>query len=277
MGDEHEGQVQLGLQTHQQPQDPLGHQLIERTGHLVADDELRLGGQRAGDANALLLTAGKLAGFAVKEGAVKIDQIHQFLHPRPKHPALAARELAHRAGQNLADIVARVQRGIRRLIDHLDIAQRLGPAFGQSRFQRRVVPEKLPRGGGQQPRDHPRESGFPRPAFPHHRRGLAARKGEVEIIQHGHRPIGRRNPLAADQRRSLPRLSVGAAKRPHGPERAGVFLLRSVQHGLGRCGLDRLTILHHADAVGHLADHRQIMRDVDRRRVILLYNVANGA
>ena len=61
MGDEHVGELELVLQPLQQLEDLLRHQLVERRGHLVTDDQLRLGGQRAGDADALLLPAGQLA------------------------------------------------------------------------------------------------------------------------------------------------------------------------------------------------------------------------
>ena len=54
--------TQLFLQAIEQPQDFLADQLVEGAGDLVADDELGLGSKRAGNADALLLAAGKLAG-----------------------------------------------------------------------------------------------------------------------------------------------------------------------------------------------------------------------
>ena len=57
MGDEHVGEVKLGLQLVEQLQDALGHKLIQRRGDLIANDELRLSCQRPGDADALLLSA----------------------------------------------------------------------------------------------------------------------------------------------------------------------------------------------------------------------------
>jgi hypothetical protein len=62
VGDEHVGEVQFPLQPVEQLQDAFRHQLVERGGDLVADDELRLGGQRPGDADALLLAARQLRG-----------------------------------------------------------------------------------------------------------------------------------------------------------------------------------------------------------------------
>ena len=52
--------------------------LIERRGDLVADDELGLGGKRAGDADALLLAARQLARQAVDQALVELDQVEQL-------------------------------------------------------------------------------------------------------------------------------------------------------------------------------------------------------
>ncbi len=56
MGDEHVGQAKFVLQIRQKTKDAFGDQLIERRGHLVTDDELRLRSQRASNADALFLT-----------------------------------------------------------------------------------------------------------------------------------------------------------------------------------------------------------------------------
>ena len=74
--------AELVLQPLQQLQDFLGHQRVERRGRLVADDQLGLGGQRAGDADALLLAAGELAGTAVGEVRRQADLRQQFGDPR---------------------------------------------------------------------------------------------------------------------------------------------------------------------------------------------------
>ena len=59
--DEHVSQVQLFLQPIEQLQDAFSHQLVERGSHLVADNELRLRSQGAGNADVLFLAAGKFA------------------------------------------------------------------------------------------------------------------------------------------------------------------------------------------------------------------------
>ncbi len=57
VGDEHVGELEFLLQPVEQLEDAFGDQLIERRGHLVADDEIGVRGERAGDADALLLAA----------------------------------------------------------------------------------------------------------------------------------------------------------------------------------------------------------------------------
>ena len=80
MGDEHIGEAELVLQPLEQLQHLLGDQRIERRGRLVADDHVRLGGERAGDADALLLAAGELAGPG-GESRRQADQSQQLGHP----------------------------------------------------------------------------------------------------------------------------------------------------------------------------------------------------
>jgi len=62
----------------------------------------------------------------------------------------------------------------------------------------------------------------------------------------------------------------------HGPERAGVFLGRGLQHG-ARGGLfDQVAIAQNHDAVSHLGHNGEVMGNVDRRGVELLDDIAHG-
>ncbi|MDJ0946566.1 MAG: hypothetical protein QNJ30_24215 [Kiloniellales bacterium] len=82
VGDEHAGDLELVLQALQQLQNLLGDQLAEGRSHLVADDQLGLGGERAGDADALLLAAREIAGMAVDEVVgLQLDQAQQLADP----------------------------------------------------------------------------------------------------------------------------------------------------------------------------------------------------
>ena len=57
VADEHVGQAELVLEVAHQVQDLRLHGDVERGGRLVADDELRVGGERASDRDALTLAA----------------------------------------------------------------------------------------------------------------------------------------------------------------------------------------------------------------------------
>ena len=65
VGDEQDGEIEFGVDLLQQRQDLRGGLRIERRGRLVRQQHLRLGGQRTGDADALLLAAGQFRGIAV--------------------------------------------------------------------------------------------------------------------------------------------------------------------------------------------------------------------
>ena len=81
MGDEQVGEAQLLLQVLQQVHH-LGLDGDIECGHgLVEDQQLRCQGQRAGDADALLLAAGELGGVAAEHGAGEADQLEQLRHP----------------------------------------------------------------------------------------------------------------------------------------------------------------------------------------------------
>src|SRR5699024_9647699 len=67
VGDEEIGQPELVLQILEQVDDLRLNRDIERGNRLVADDEIRICGERAGDADTLSLTAGELVRVAVGE------------------------------------------------------------------------------------------------------------------------------------------------------------------------------------------------------------------
>ena len=64
--DEHVGQVLVLLEVEQQVDDLGLNRHVQRGNSLVADDELRVRGERAGDADALPLAAGELVREAVQ-------------------------------------------------------------------------------------------------------------------------------------------------------------------------------------------------------------------
>ncbi len=123
VGDEQVGHAELVLQVLEQVDHLRLHRHVERRHRLVADDDLRLQGQRPGDADALALAAGELVRVAVDVVGVEADPLQQLLGAL--QPALAGRDVGvHRPalGHDVADGHARVQRAVRVLEDDLDLA-----------------------------------------------------------------------------------------------------------------------------------------------------------
>ena len=77
--DEDVGQAEVALQVLEQVQDLRLHRDVERRDGLVADDQLRIDGERAGDADALALAAGELVREAVVVLRVEADDLEQLL------------------------------------------------------------------------------------------------------------------------------------------------------------------------------------------------------
>ncbi len=90
MGDEHVGDAEFVLQALEQAQDFFADQLIERGRHLVADDEIRLGGERPRDRNPLLLAAGQFGGLPVDEMLRQIHLPEQAPGRAPELPRASA-------------------------------------------------------------------------------------------------------------------------------------------------------------------------------------------
>ena len=99
---------------------------VERGHRLVGHQQLRLQGQRAGDADALALAAGELVRVAVVVLGVEPDDLQQLLDPRQDLVLRHHLVDRQRRADDRADRVPRVQRRVRVLEDHLDLAaQRL--------------------------------------------------------------------------------------------------------------------------------------------------------
>ncbi len=123
VGDEHDRQAEPPLQVAQQVQHLRLDRDVERRHRLVGDQQLRVQRERARHADALALAAGELVRVAVVVLGVQPDRLHQ-----PLHLALAlvlVRQQAvdrERLGDDRADRLARVQRRVRVLEDHLHLA-----------------------------------------------------------------------------------------------------------------------------------------------------------
>lgn len=132
MGDEEIGDLLDLLEIEQELQNAVGHQRVERRGHLVADDELGLGGQRAGDADPLLLAAREFGRIAVDEAGTHLDFLEQLLDAPVALGALQTEIEGQRSADDRTDGMARIHRDIGHLVDHLQLAQIVLAAIGQS-------------------------------------------------------------------------------------------------------------------------------------------------
>ena len=116
--DQQDGQPELGVDAPQQLEHRVRGLGVQRGGRLVGQQHRRLGGQRAGDPDALLLAAGELRG--VGAGAVREpDEVEQLERaPAPLGPA-RARDL-----QRQRDVLERGPRAqqVELLEDHPDLA-----------------------------------------------------------------------------------------------------------------------------------------------------------
>ena len=73
VADEQIGEVERLAQLHEQVEDLRLDRDVERGDRLVADQEIGLHRQRAGDADALALAAGELVRIAAAQGRVEAD------------------------------------------------------------------------------------------------------------------------------------------------------------------------------------------------------------
>src|SRR3954452_20479556 len=79
--DEQVGQTQLSLQLCEQVEYARLDRDIQRRRRLVEDQKVWFGGEGAGDADALTLTAGQLVRVARRERCRKADELEKFAHP----------------------------------------------------------------------------------------------------------------------------------------------------------------------------------------------------
>ncbi|GAA5017727.1 hypothetical protein GCM10025734_68890 [Kitasatospora paranensis] len=124
VGDQQHGEAELAVEVAQQGQDRPGGLRVEGAGGLVGEQHLGVAGQGAGDADALLLAAGELAGVAA--GPVgEADQVEQFGGLAAALGAVQADDL-----QRQFDVLLGGARGeqVEVLEDHAD------PAAGLAQF-----------------------------------------------------------------------------------------------------------------------------------------------
>ena len=148
--DEQVGEAELALQVGEELQDLVLHQHVERRHRFVEDDDVGLERKRAGDGDALTLTARELVRIAGCELLRQRDLIEKLAHPlAPRRPVADLVDL-ERLGDRVRDVAQRVERAVRILEHRLHAAahrrrSRAFESFAVSLPSISIVPEVTPR------------------------------------------------------------------------------------------------------------------------------------
>ena len=125
MGDEEDRLAELGLEAEELVLEPLAVDRVDRAEGLVHQHHARVRGERAGDADALLLAAGELRRVAVGELGVEADQRRAARRRAPR----GARESQPSSRGDGGDVLG--DRAVREEADLLDHVADLAPQLGR--------------------------------------------------------------------------------------------------------------------------------------------------
>ena len=143
VGDEEVRDPLLRLELDEEVEDRGLHRHVERGGRLVADDELRVAGERARDRDPLLEAAGELNRLLRQRPLRHADARDEIAQPLPRQPRRRSPRASHRAQEDAADRVAPVERRVRVLEDDLERPQVVARALlvpSAGAFARRASP-----------------------------------------------------------------------------------------------------------------------------------------
>ena len=188
MADEHIGHAELTAEIGQQVEDRRADDGIQRRGNFVAENQVRLGCQRARQVHALLLAAREFAAAPLREPGGKAHQIEKLRDARVGRLALEVVIEAQRAREYAADRMRGIERRIGILENDLDAPELFAGAFAQHRGKRRAIEHYRAARGRHQPGDHARERGFSGTRFTDDADGHTTVDRQVDFVQH---PRGR--------------------------------------------------------------------------------------
>ena len=146
VGDEDVGEAEPLLQVAQQVEDLRADRDVERRHRLVADDQLRLDRERAGDRDALALAAGEFVRIAAARNAARRPTSRSSSSTRARRAAGGTRSCSASGSPRIcADRHARIERGVGVLEDDLRLrggtrAARLSSSASRSRPSKRTLP-----------------------------------------------------------------------------------------------------------------------------------------
>ena len=174
--DEEDRLAQLALEAEELVLELVADDRVDRRERLVHEHHRRVGRQRTGDADPLLLAAGELAGVALGERRVEADALEQLHRPVTDLLLVPAEQLGHGA-----DVVEHGPvREEARVLDHVaDASPHLGGVHLPGVL---VVQPDRPGGGFDHPVDHAERGRLAAPGGSDENGDLTGRSLEVEMV-----------------------------------------------------------------------------------------------
>jgi hypothetical protein len=193
VGDEDVGEPELVLEVVEQVDDLSLDRDVERRDRLVEQHQARVHGQRARDADTLALAAGELVREAVNVLGVQAHAVEQLAGaPAEVIPFLAAQ--LERPADDLADALARVQRRLGVLEDHLHLPANRAQTLPAARGDVLALEAQRAPGRLQQPDEAARQRRLAATGLAHHAERLALVQRQRDVLDRMH--LGH---LAVDQ------------------------------------------------------------------------------
>ena len=182
MGDQHDGQVQLAVDLGQQLQDRRGGLRVEGAGGLVAQQDLWLGRQGTGDADALLLAPGQLRRVLL--GVVRqADAVEQFGDALVDGLARQVAGQGQRQRHVVGDGLGRQQ--VEVLEDHADLLAETAQAVGVQGGDFFTIHRDLATAGLFQAVDQAQQGAFTRTRVANQAKHLAVLDAQAGGVQCG--------------------------------------------------------------------------------------------
>ena len=183
VGDEQHREAEFLLQILQQVDDLRLHRDVERADRFVADDQVGIGRERAGDADALALAAGEFMRPAANRIPRQPHLVHQAGDPRFQIGGILRHaEIADRFRQDVAHPHAGVEAAVGILKHHLHAPPQRAQGGRGHVVDARAVQDHLAAGQPEQPQHRLADGGFAAARFAHQRQRLALRDVEGHAI-----------------------------------------------------------------------------------------------
>jgi hypothetical protein len=186
VSDEDVGEVQLVLEVIEQVNHLRADRDVEGRDRLVGDDQLRVQGQRPGHADPLPLAAGELVRIAVDVLRRQADELEQFAHPALDLVPVPAPVDAQRVGEYLADPLTRVERRVRVLEYHLQLAPHRAQLSPGQRGDVLALEHHRSAGERVQPGQAPGQRGLAAPGLADQAERLPGAQLEADVVHRVH-------------------------------------------------------------------------------------------